>query len=161
MANAASVHSKLPDWPPAEPAPDGSGGSTHLAFHPALLVPSCRIAKFRLETPVRAEGDEPLGLLRLMAAQNLLHRALQVVIAQQSEDTTKMVKRPLVRFQESLLRGVIIGRVERSATRHGAHRKVVNLLSLVPDLSYGFVPIDLGLAAAPGIDLRHERLSER
>src|SRR6266571_1006806 len=53
----------------------------HFAFHSALLIPSRRIAELRLKAPVRAEGNEPLSLLPLIPAQNLLHRTLQVVVA--------------------------------------------------------------------------------
>src|SRR5437879_8059730 len=38
----------------------------HFAFHTALLVAPRRIAKLRLETPVRAEGDQPFSLFPLM-----------------------------------------------------------------------------------------------
>ena len=78
------------------------------AFHAALLVASRRIAELRLKTPVRAEGDQPLGLLPLVPAQNLLHRALQVVVAQPPKHAAEIAKRQLVRFQKRLLRGVII-----------------------------------------------------
>ena len=81
---------------------------------------------------------------------------VNTLIAQPSEHTAKVVKRPLVCFQESLLCGVIVGHVKRSAARHGAHREVVNRLSLAPDLSHGFIPIHLRLAA-PVVDLGHER----
>src|ERR1019366_2837561 len=90
----------------------------HLAFYSALFVASRRIAKLCLESPVRAEGDQALRLLPLMAAQNLLHRALQVVVAQAAEHATEIVKCQLVRFQKGLLRGVIVGHVKRSPTGH-------------------------------------------
>src|SRR5207245_3412243 len=50
------------------------------AFHAALLVATRRVTELRLETPVRTERDQPVGLLALMPAQNLLHRAFQVVV---------------------------------------------------------------------------------
>src|SRR2546422_4057189 len=49
----------------------------HFAFHSALLVSSRRIAELRLKAPVRAEDNEPLSLLPLIPAQNLLHRTLR------------------------------------------------------------------------------------
>src|SRR5258707_12217000 len=98
---------------------------TYLAFHATLLVAPRRIAELRLESPVRAEGDQALRLLPLMAAQNLLHRALQVVVAQAPEHAAEI---QLMRFQKGLLRGVIEGHVKRSATCHRAHRERVNPL---------------------------------
>ena len=91
---------------------------THFAFHAALLVAPRRIAELRLKAPVRAEGDQALRLLPLMAAQNLLHRALQVVVAQAPEHPTEIAKRQFVCFQKSLLRGVIVGHMKRSAAGH-------------------------------------------
>ena len=93
----------------------------HFAFHAALLVAARRVAKLRLESPVRAKRDQPVGLLALVPAQNLLHRALQVVVAQQPEHSAEIVKGPLVRFQKRLLRGVKIRGVKRPAARHAAH----------------------------------------
>src|SRR5450759_3357025 len=90
----------------------------YLAFHTALLVASRRITELCLKAPVRADGDQTLRLLSLMAAQNLLHRALQVVVAQAAEYATEIVKCQLVRFQKGLLRGVIVGHVKRSPTGH-------------------------------------------
>ncbi len=91
---------------------------TDFALHSTLLVASRRIAKLRLKAPVRAEGDQSFRLLPLMPAQNLLHRALQVVVAQAPEHAAEIAERQLVRFQKSLLRGVIVGHVKRSPTRH-------------------------------------------
>ena len=60
----------------------------------------------------------------------LLHRTLQVVITQESEDAAKMLKCQLVRLQKRLLRGSVIVHVKGPATRHRAHRKHINLLPL-------------------------------
>src|SRR6266545_4046866 len=131
---------------------------TYFPLHSAFLVAPRWIAELRLESPVRAEGDQACRLLPLMAAQNLLHRTLQVVVAQAPEHPTEIAKRQFVCFQKSLLRGVIVSHVKRSPTRHRAHREVMNPLTLAPDLGQGFVPIHLCFAA-PVVDLRHERLS--
>jgi hypothetical protein len=132
----------------------------YLAFHAALLIASRRIAELCLKAPVRAEGDQAFRLLSLMAAQNLLHRALQVVVAQATEHATKVVKRQFVRFQKGLLCGVIVGHVKRSPTGHRAHRKNVNPQSFAREVGHGFVPIHLRLPA-PVVNLRHERFPPR
>ena len=86
-----------------------------LAFHAAFLVAARRVAELRLESPVRTKGDQPVGLFPLMSTQNLLHRALQVVVAQQPEHSAEIMKSPLVRFQKRLLRGVKIRGVKPPA----------------------------------------------
>src|SRR2546428_8755439 len=126
----------------------------HFAFHSALLIPSRRIAELRLKAPVRAEGNEPLSLLPLIPAQNLLHRTLQVVVAQPPAHPAEELKRELVCFQKRLLGGVIVGAMKRSASRHRAHREAIHLAQLAHDFRESFVPINLSLAAA----LRHKRL---
>src|ERR1019366_7198729 len=132
----------------------------HFAFHAALLIAPRRIAELRLKTPVRTETDQPLRLFPLMAAQNLLHRTLQVVVAQPLEDATEVAKRQLVRFQKSLLRGVIVGHMKRSAAGHRAHREYVDLAHLVRHLGHRLVPVHLRFAA-PVVDLRNESLPPR
>src|SRR5881396_1444032 len=129
----------------------------HFAFHSALLVSSRRIAELRLKAPVRAEGNEPLSLLPLIPAQNLLHRTLQVVVAQPPKHPAEELKRELVCFQKRLLGGVIVGAMKRSASRHRAHREAIHLAQLAHDFRESFVPINLCLAA-PVVALRHERL---
>ena len=131
---------------------------TDFALDSALFVAPRRIAELRLESPVRAKSNQALRLLSLMPAQNLLHRTLQVVVAQAPKHATEIVKCPLMCFQKCLLRGVIVSHMKRSATRHRAHREVVNRLALAPDLGHSFVPIHLRLAA-PFVHLRHKRLS--
>ena len=132
----------------------------HFAFHAALLVAARRVAKLRLESPVRTKSDQPVGLLALVPAQNLLHRALQVVVAQPPEHSAEIVKGPLVRFQKRLLRGVKIRSMKRSAARHAAHREKMCGLAALLELHRGLVPIHLGLHA-PVVTLRHERLARR
>ena len=75
----------------------------YLAFHTALLVASRRITELCLKAPVRAEGDQAFRLLAMMAAQNLLHRTLQVVVSQDSKYSTEIEKRSFMRFQKRLL----------------------------------------------------------
>src|SRR5438093_1359015 len=130
-----------------------AGGTTLVSRH-AL---SRRIAELRLKAPVRAEGNEPLSLLPLIPAQNLLHRTLQVVVAQPPKHPAEELKRELVCFQKRLLGGVIVGAMKRSASRHRAHREAIHLAQLAHDFRESFVPINLCLAA-PVVALRHERL---
>src|SRR5208283_1103936 len=132
----------------------------HFAFHAALLVAARRVAKLRLESPMRTESDQPVGLLALVSAQDLFHRALQVVVAQPPEHSAEIVEGLLMRFQKSLLRGMEIRGVKRPAARHAAHRKKIRDLAALGELHRGFVPIHLGLHA-PVVTLRHERLARR
>jgi hypothetical protein len=52
-----------------------------LAFNAALLVPFARRAKRSVKLPMRAEGDETIGLFAPATAKNFLDRARQVVIS--------------------------------------------------------------------------------
>src|SRR5438034_3237925 len=88
---------------------------------------------------------------------NLLHRTLQVVVAQPPKHPAEELKRELVCFQKRLLGGVIVGAMKRSASRHRAHREAIHLAQLAHDFRESFVPINLCLAA-PVVALRHERL---
>src|SRR5205814_9717355 len=123
----AKACSTLPNSPPAEPAPDDCAGSSPLRLPLRPFVSSRRIAELRLKAPVRAEGNEPLSLLPLIPAQNLLHRTLQVVVAQPPKHPAEELKRELVCFQKRLLGGVIVGAMRRSASRHRAHREAIHL----------------------------------
>src|SRR5512144_2364751 len=68
------------------------------AFHSALLMPFARCAEIALEAPVRAERDEARGLFALIAAQDLLHCRLQVVITKLLKHSAEECKRQLVRL---------------------------------------------------------------
>ena len=83
------------------------------------------------KAPVRAESDEPGGLFALMAAQDLLHRAGQVVEAQAVKDPAKPPECQLVGFQKRLLRGMRIDAVKGRAAGHRAHAEDVDLAALV------------------------------
>src|SRR5215475_11916551 len=64
-----------------------------LAFNPALLVPFTRRAKRSVELPVRAEGDETIGLFAPATAKNFLDRARQVVVSQLMKDAGEIMER--------------------------------------------------------------------
>src|SRR5215469_10646768 len=86
-----------------------------LAFDAAFFVWFGRRAKLALEVPVRAESDEPCGFLASVAAQDLLYRALQVVVAQQPKNALKVLERVLVGIQKRLLGGAMKCSMERRA----------------------------------------------
>ena len=73
-------------------------------FHAALLMAFARGAELGLILPVRTERDEPRRQLALLAAQDLLHRARQVIVAKSPEDALEVREGKFVRFKKSLLR---------------------------------------------------------
>ena len=76
------------------------------AFHAAFLVACAGVQNSLLKPPVRTEGDEASRLFPALTAQDLLHRALQVVVAKPLKDSAEVAERQFVRFQKRLLRGV-------------------------------------------------------
>jgi hypothetical protein len=68
-------------------------------------------SKSRPVVPVRTERDKAAGLLAPVATQDLLHRALQVIVANDPEDAIEVAKRQLVSLQKRLLRGMRVGPV--------------------------------------------------
>src|SRR5664280_1697487 len=107
----------------------------HFTFHPALLVAFAGRAELSLILPVRTEGDEASRQLALVAAQDLLHRARQIIVAKPAENAAEVMERQLVRFQKRLLRD-----------------------PLAIQVGIGFIPIDLGFDA-PVVALRHKGLA--
>src|ERR1035438_625290 len=130
---------------------------THFAFDPTLLVAPRRVAEVGLKAPVRTKCYQPLRLFPLVTAQDLLHRALQVVVAQQPEDPTKVAKRQLMGFQKCLLRGVVISHMKRAAAGHRSHREAIHLAHLPANLGHRLVPIHLRFHT-PVVDLGNESL---
>ena len=51
-----------------------------LSFHAALLMPFGRGTELAVETPMRAERDEPRRLFPALSAQDLLYRCLEIVV---------------------------------------------------------------------------------
>ena len=90
------------------------------ALDTAFLVAFARGAELRLKLPVRSKRDEPFGLFTPMAPQDLLHRAGQVVIAQQSKYSGKIAEPQFVRLKECLLRRPRIGPMEGATAAHQA-----------------------------------------
>ena len=106
---------------------------------------------------MRAESDEPRSFFPLMATQNLLHGALQVVVTQNAEHAAKIGECQLVRFQKGLLIGVRISPMKSAAAGHAAQAEHVCLAGLTVELHRAFVPIHLRLATEL-IGLRHKNL---
>ena len=133
---------------------------TGFALNPAFFVRFPRIAKVAREAPVRAEGDEARGLLAPMAAQNLLHRTLQVVVSEQPEDSAKIMKRLLVGLEKRLLRRALIRPMKGRAAHHAAQREHLQLDRLAAQLRPRLVPIDLAFLPRR-VALRHAGLARR
>src|SRR5712692_2716613 len=125
------------------------------ALHAALFVAARRITEIALETPVRAEGKEPLRLLALVPAQNLLPCTRQVVVSEHLEGPAEIPEGRFVRVQKRLLRGVRIGLVKRTAAGHRPHTEDEQLLSFPAQFCPGLVPIHLSFPAPP-VTLRYE-----
>ena len=128
-----------------------------LVLHPALLVAARRVAELALETPMRPERKEALRLFPLVATQDLLHRATQVVVAKALENAAKISERQLMRFQERLLTGVRIGAMKRSAARHAPQTEDVDFLLFPVQLGPRLVPVHLAFLR-PRVTLRDEDL---
>src|ERR1039458_5518841 len=130
----------------------------HFAFHATLLMALTGSAKAGLVLPVRAKGDETGRQFPLLATQDLLHRARQVIVAEPPEYSPKIMKRQLMGFQKRLLRGSQIRPMIGRAAGHRTHRKHLQLDPLAIQIGIRFVPIHLGLDA-PLIALRNEGLA--
>jgi hypothetical protein len=132
----------------------------HLTLDAALFVCplDTRDRELRLIHIVRAQRDKPVSLHTLTAAQHLLDRAREIVIAHQAEYPAKPVKRVDMSLQERLLGAVRERHRERRTRVTRTHVKQVNLrrASGHPDLR--LTPVHLALHARL-TDLRHERLS--
>src|SRR5262245_48144994 len=94
-----------------------------LAFNAALLVPFARRAKRSVELPMRAEGDETIGLFASASTKNFLDRARQVVVSQLMKDAAKITECILMRGEKSLLRSVQISLMKRRPAPHTAQRE--------------------------------------
>ncbi len=93
-----------------------------------------------------------------MAAQDLAHRAGQVVIPECVEDAAEVSEGVFVRFQERLLGGMQVAAVERRAAGHRAHGEHLHLGPLAGEIDPGFIPVNLRFLAEDVV-LRHERLA--
>ncbi len=107
------------------------------ALDAALLVALARRAELGREAPMRSEGHEPGGLLAPMPAQDLAHRALEIVIPQEPEHPAEVGEGRLVGFEEGLLCGVEVGAMEGRATGHGADREHLHPGALAGEIDPG------------------------
>jgi hypothetical protein len=71
--------------------------------NPALFVSFVGRAKLARKPPVRAERDEARGFLAPIAAQDLLHRAFQVVVPEEPKNATEKIEGVLVGYPAKLL----------------------------------------------------------
>jgi hypothetical protein len=90
-----------------------------------------------------------------MSAEDALHGALQVVIAQGAEDAAEVCECPLMGFREGLLCGVRLSPVIGRAAGHRPHLEDLQLYSITTQQSKGFISIDLRFRA-PLAGLCHE-----
>jgi len=130
---------------------------TAFPFNAAFLVTLARRAELGGEPPMRAERQEPHCLLPSIAAQDLAHRARQIVVAQQMEDAAEVGEGVLVRLEERLPRGVQVSTMERRPAGHGPHREDLHLGPLIAEIDPGFISVNPGFLR-PTVTLRHERL---
>src|SRR5262245_19478079 len=133
---------------------------SRLAFNAALRVPFARRAKRSVELPMRAEGDETIGLFAPATAKNFLDCARQVVVSQLMKDAAKITECILMRGEKGLLRGVQVGLMKRRAAPHTAQREELKLDLLSGQFRHGFIPIDLRLGARI-VSLRNKNFAAR
>src|SRR6202522_3244476 len=118
---------------------------TAFPLNAAFLVTLPRRAELGGEPPMRAERQEPHRLLPLIAAQDLAHRARQIVVTQQMENAAEVGESVLVRLEERLLCGVQVSTMKRRPAGHRPHREHLHLGPLVAKIDPGFIPVNLGL----------------
>jgi hypothetical protein len=136
--------------------------AAHLALDAALLMGTLAASagERRLEQVVGAQRDEAVLLDPPAAAQHLLDRGAQVVVADQREGAAEEVERLHVRLQERLLRLPLERDHERRARVAGPHHEQPDRAPLAGDLDHGLAPVDFRLN--PGlVHLRHEHLVDR
>ena len=84
-----------------------------------------------------------------MPPQNLLYRALQVVVAQHPEHAAKIGERQFVSLQKCLLTCMRIGAVKCSAAGHAPHAEDIEFVLFTVQLRVGFIPIHLCFLTPP------------
>jgi hypothetical protein len=114
-----------------------------LPFDTALFVSLAGSAEAGGVAPVRPEGDKALCLFAAVSTQDPSHRAGQVVITQRMKDPAKACERQLMSFKKCLLGGTQISTMERCSAVHAAHRKDLQLHSLLAEIGVGFIPVNL------------------
>jgi hypothetical protein len=105
------------------------------ALDATLLVRLRRRAEVTCEAPMRAESDEPRGLLAPMAAQDLLYRALEIVVPLSSRKTQTVVGVSTRRYARSLEpqpEEIAVRGISKSAVSErfvvGTERRLVELM---------------------------------
>ena len=135
--------------------------AANLALHAALLVRAFdpRGGEDRVEQIVRAHRDKPIGLHAPAAAQHLLHRRAQVVIANLAEHATEPIERQHVPLQERLLSLHRRGHRERRTRETRPHMEQVHPGPRAREVDLGLAPVNLRRAGRR-VDLRHEHLTD-
>jgi hypothetical protein len=64
----------------------------HFTFHAALFMALARRAELGLILPVRTKRNEPCRQISLLATQDLLYRAGQVIVTKPSEDAFEVLE---------------------------------------------------------------------
>ena len=109
------------------------------------------------KTPKR---DKAGRFLPLVAPQNLLDRAGQIVIAQPSKHPTKIMKGALMRVEKRLLRRAGIGAMIGQPTGHAPHYEHLRQLALTGQFHHRLRPVHLAFDP-PVITLRDtDRLAQ-
>jgi hypothetical protein len=109
---------------------------------------------------MRAHRDEPVGLHSPAAAEHLLHRRAQVVIADLAEHAAEPVKRLRVAFQERLLSLDRRRHRERRPGKARAHVEQVHPGPSADEIDVGLAPVHLGRPRGR-VHLRDEHLADR
>ncbi len=117
-----------------------------LALNAALLMRprDSRGREDRVEQVVRAQRDEPIRLDPPAAAQHLLHRRAEIVIAHLGEHASEPRERERVTLQKRLLRLDRAGHAERRAREARPHEKQMHPGQRPRQVDVRLTPVNLG-----------------
>ena len=143
----------------------GTAEAPDLGLDAALLVRAGAAGEREegVEEVVRAQGDEAVRLLAAAAAQDLLHRRGEIVVADRAKDAAEEAEGLDVPLEEGLLRVALEAGHEGGARVGGAQEEEPDTQPPTPDLDLGLAPVDLGLLAGQvylGNEGPGERLAE-
>jgi hypothetical protein len=80
----------------------------------------------------------------------LFHRALQVVVSEESKNSTKIMEGVLVGVEKRLLRCAMIGAMVRGTAHHAAKREHLQLDPLAAQLRPRLIPTQSAWPFCPG-----------
>jgi hypothetical protein len=116
------------------------------------------IAKHRLKSPMRTECNEAGRLLAAVPLQDPFYCRFQIVVSEAFENSAKSPECQFMPFEKCLLCGPKVRSMIRAAASHAAHLENLQTGPFSPEISIGFVPINLPFRS-PGITLRYTRLA--